>query len=280
MLSYRHGFHAGNHADVLKHLVQTLTLEHLIQKDKPLRYIDTHSATGGYALDDKLAQKTCEWQEGIGLLWERGDLPEAMSGYMSIVTNFNGSKNRLKVYPGSPSIAAEVLRPYDKLALFELHPTDFRDLNRNFRKDHRVSASHSDGFTGLKALLPPIERRAFVLIDPPYEVKEDYSTVVKALKDALQRFATGVYAVWYPMLSSEYSRTLPKKLENCGAAKWLHVTMQVKGPQAGGMFGSGMFVINPTWLLEKQLRETLPMICKQLAQSPDATFQIKTLGLD
>ncbi len=280
MLSYRHGFHAGSHADVLKHLVQVLVLEHLTRKDKPLRYIDTHSATGGYALDSAIAEKTAEWHDGIGKLWGQQNLPEALASYMEVVEAFNNYQSQLKLYPGSPAIAAELLRPYDKLALFELHSKDFRDLQGNFKGDRRVSTSHADGFHGLISLLPPVERRAFVLIDPPYEVKEDYQTVVKALKGAQQRFANGVYAVWYPMLASEHSRMFPRHLEKCGADKWLHVTMQVRGPHTGGMFGSGMFVINPPWMLEKQLKETLPLVCKLLAQSPDASFKIKTFGLD
>ena len=284
MLSYRHGFHAGNHADVLKHLIQTLVLEHLTAKEKPLRYIDTHAATGGYTLDSAFSEKTSEWQQGIGQLWNKTDLPAPVTRYLEVVSSFNNnssnSKGQPKLYPGSPSIAAELLRPYDKLALFELHSADFRDLKNNFHGDRRVNTSNSDGFHGLISLLPPIERRAFVLIDPPYEVKEDYNTVAKTLKGALQRFATGVYAVWYPILTSEHSRMFPRKLENCGADKWLNVTMQVRGPHTEGMFGSGMFVINPPWLLEKQLKEALPVICKQLAQSPDAGFKIKTCGLD
>ncbi|CAM3753354.1 23S rRNA (adenine(2030)-N(6))-methyltransferase RlmJ [Parendozoicomonas haliclonae] len=280
MLSYRHGFHAGNHADVLKHLVQTLVLEHLTKKEKPLRYIDTHSATGGYALDDAFAQKTSEWQEGIGQLWQAENLPEELSSYLDVIREFNSNSEKLKVYPGSPSVAEALLRPYDKLALFELHSADYRDLVRNFEGDRRVSTSNTDGFKGLISLLPPVERRAFVLIDPPYEVKDDYKTVIKTLEGAMQRFATGVYAVWYPMLDSEHSRMFPRNLERMGAQKWLHVTLQVRGKQTGGMYGSGMFVVNPPWMLEKQLKDVLPQLTARLKQSPDATFNIKSFGMD
>ena len=280
MLSYRHGFHAGNHADVLKHLVQTLIIQHLAKKDKPIRYIDTHSATGGYSLSDSFSQKTSEWEEGIGQLWNQENLPEPVQHYVDVVKAFNGESKKLKHYPGSPAVAAELFRPQDKLQLFELHPADSRELGRNFQKDRRVKVTHGDGFAGVKALLPPVERRALVLIDPPYEVKDDYNTVIKALKGAIQRFATGVYAVWYPEINSEHSRMFPRKLERCGADRWLHVTMQVRGNNTEGMFGSGMFVINPPWLLEKQLRESLPELIKLLRQNPDAGFTIKTHGLD
>ena len=280
MLSYRHGFHAGNHADVLKHLVQTLVIQHLTKKDKPVRYIDTHSATGGYSLSDTFAQKTCEWEEGIGQIWNKDKLPEPVQKYVKVVKAFNGDNQNLKLYPGSPAVAVELFREQDKLQLFELHPADSRELDRNFQRDRRVNVTQGDGFAGLKALLPPVERRALVLIDPPYEVKDDYNSVIKALKGALQRFATGVYAVWYPEINSEHSRMFPHKLERCGAERWLHVAMQVRGNNTEGMFGSGMFVINPPWLLEKQLRESLPALIKALGQNPDADFTIKTHGLD
>ncbi|WP_281645642.1 23S rRNA (adenine(2030)-N(6))-methyltransferase RlmJ [Parendozoicomonas sp. Alg238-R29] len=280
MLSYRHGFHAGNHADVLKHLVQSLVIEHLARKDKPIRYIDTHSATGGYSLSDSFAQKTCEWEDGIGRLWGKDNLPEHLSTYLNAVSAFNNNEKELKLYPGSPALAAELFRPYDNIQLFELHPADSRELARNFKGDRRVKVTQGDGFSGLKALLPPVERRALVLIDPPYEVKDDYNAVIKTLKGALQRFATGVYAVWYPEINSEHSRMFPHKLERCGADRWLHVTMQVRGNNTEGMFGSGMFVINPPWLLEKQLKESLPTVVKALAQNPDAGFTIKTKGLN
>ncbi len=280
MLSYRHGFHAGNHADVLKHLVQSLVIEHLIKKDKPVRYIDTHSATGGYALNSAQSQKTNEWQEGIGPLWNNSNLPECMEPYMEAVKAFNRGKSSLEHYPGSPSIATELFRPYDSLQLFELHPADSRELARNFQNDRRVKVSQGDGFSGLKGLLPPAERRALVLIDPPYEVKDDYATVIKSLKSSLQRFATGVYAVWYPMINSEHSRMFPHKLERCGADRWLHVNLMVRGNNTEGMFGSGMFIINPPWMLETQLKEAMPALVKLLAQNPDAGFTLKTHGLD
>ena len=280
MLSYRHGFHAGNHADVLKHLVQSLVIEYLTRKDTPVRYIDTHSATGGYALDDAFAKKTSEWTEGIGKIWQNPELPETLNTYLEVVKDFNNHNQKLKLYPGSPSLAAALLRRQDRLSLFELHPADSRQLARNFEKDRRVKVTQSNGFAGLKALLPPLEKRALVLIDPPYEVKDDYNTVVKSLKEALRRFAVGIYCVWYPQLDSEHSRTFSHKLEKCGAQRWLHVTMNVRGNNTSGMYGSGMFVINPPWLLEKQLKETLPKLVELLGETPDASFTLKTHGLD
>ncbi|MCL6270376.1 23S rRNA (adenine(2030)-N(6))-methyltransferase RlmJ [Sansalvadorimonas sp. 2012CJ34-2] len=280
MLSYRHGFHAGNHADVLKHLVQSLVIEYLTRKDKPIRYIDTHSATGGYSLEDDFAKKTAEWKEGIGKIWQKPDLPEALSDYLEAVSKFNNNNQKLKLYPGSPSIAANLLREQDRLSLFELHPADSRQLARNFEHDRRVRVSQGDGFAGLKSLLPPLEKRVLILIDPPYEVKDDYNTVIKSLKEAFKRFAVGVYAVWYPRLDSEHSRRFGHKLEKCGAQRWLHVTLDVRGNNTAGMFGSGMFVVNPPWLLEQQLKETLPQLTSMLSETPDAGFTLKTHGMD
>ena len=282
MLSYRHGFHAGNHADVLKHLTQALVLEYLTRKDKPFCYIDTHSGAGDYSLEHSFAQKTAEWEEGIGRLGPIKDLPEAMKTYLDVVCECADSDKleKLRYYPGSPSVAAALLRPYDRIRLFELHPADSRELARNFRDDRRVKVDNQDGFAGLKGLLPPIERRGLVLIDPPYEVKEDYRTVLKSLKCSLERFAQGIYAVWYPRIDSEDSRTFAHRVEKCGAERWLHVTLQVRGNHTGGMYASSMFVINPPWLLKEQLEQALPVIVEKLGQDPDARFTIRTHGLD
>ncbi len=280
MLSYRHGFHAGNHADVLKHLVQSLVIEYLTRKDKPVRYIDTHSATGGYELDHEFARKTAEWVDGIGKIWKQADLPEQLGTYLDVVKEFNNNQQKLKLYPGSPSIAAALLREQDRLSLFELHPADSRQLARNFERDQRVRVTQDNGFAALKSQLPPLEKRALVLIDPPYEVKDDYNTVIKSLKEAFKRFAVGIYGVWYPLLDSEHSRSFGHKLERCGAQRWLHVTLNVRNSNTAGMYGSGMFVINPPWLLEQQLIEVMPRLVKLLGENPDAGYTLKTCGLD
>ena len=279
MLSYRHGFHAGNHADVLKHLVQTLVIKYLTRKDTPIRYIDTHSATGGYELDSEFARKTSEWVDGIGRLWKQSACPDHLNDYLDIVQTFNNNKT-LKLYPGSPSIAAALLRKQDRLNLFELHPADSRQLARNFKTDRRVKVHTEDGFAGLKSLLPPLEKRALVLIDPPYEVKADYNTVIKSLKEALKRFAVGVFCIWYPRLDSEHSRMFGNRLESCGAQRWLHITLDVRSSHSGGMFGSGMFVINPPWLLQQQLQEVLPWLVECLGENADAKFTLNSCGLD
>src|SRR5674476_1008008 len=193
MLSYRHAFHAGNHADVLKHYIEVQLLRYLSQKDKPFWYIDTHAGAGCYSLDSGYATQNAEYQSGIARLWDRDDLPASLAEYVALVKHINPD-GQMKLYPGSPLIALELLREQDRMRLFELHPTDSEILQENFA-GHGAQAlmQTADGFGALKALLPPPPRRALVLIDPPYEDKQDYQRVVEMIKDSLTRFATGTY---------------------------------------------------------------------------------------
>src|SRR5688572_21474291 len=197
MLAYRHACHAGNHADVLKHVVFTRVLRYLNQKDKPYRLVDTHAGAGGYSLEGQYAQKKAEYAEGIGRLWERDDLPEAVADYLSCVREFNPD-GRLAQYPGSPAFAQMLLRPQDQLRLFELHNTDHRILASYLGETKGVQVFNADGFDGLKGHLPPPSRRGLVLMDPSYEGHNDYGRVIASLREALLRFAEGVYMVWYP----------------------------------------------------------------------------------
>lgn len=277
MLSYRHAFHAGNHADVLKHIVLIQLLEYLNQKDKPYVYVDTHAGAGCYSLDKGHAVKLAEFADGIGRLWERKDLPPAVADYMKQVRALN-PKGSLSLYPGSPWLAAQLARKDDRLRLYELHSSDLRLLNQTFADaGKRVQIHPTDGFAGLKASVPPISRRGLVLIDPSYEVKTDYADVVTAVKDALQRFATGTYAVWYPQLAKADAKLLPAKLKELPAKSWLHVSLQVATPSRDGfgMAGSGMFVLNPPWTLEATLREVMPWLVEVLAQDEGARFTLE-----
>ena len=192
MLSYRHAFHAGNHADVLKHFIEVQLLLYLSQKDKPFWYIDTHAGAGCYSLDSGYATQNAEYENGIARLWKRDDLPAPLTAYVALVKRLNPDGNMM-LYPGSPLVALELMREQDKLRLFELHPTDHEILQENFAAyGSRVLMQKADGFAALKALLPPPPRRALVLIDPPYEEKQDYQRVVSALREGLKRFANGV----------------------------------------------------------------------------------------
>lgn len=280
MLSYRHAFHAGNHADVLKHFVQVELLRYLNQKDKPWWYIDTHAGAGAYELNHGFAAKNAEFESGIARIIDAPDLPEAMRPYIDLVRRLNGP-GALRYYPGSPWFAAELMREDDRMRLFELHPADADLLARNFEEIARqLIIDAADGFKGLRAYLPPPPRRALVLIDPPYEVKTDYRTVVSTLKDALQRFATGTYAVWYPLLQRPECHELPRQLKELPAKAWLHVNMTVHKPALSGlgMHGSGLVILNPPWTLAKTLESTLPWLTEKLGQDSHARFQIETGG--
>ena len=266
MLSYRHAFHAGNHADVLKHFIEVQLLRYLAQKDKPYWYIDTHAGAGCYELDSGYATQNAEFESGIARLWARNDLPAALADYVAQIKRLNPD-GQLKLYPGSPLVAQQLLREQDRMRLFELHPTDNEILRRNFAEQgSRVLIQQSDGFGALKALLPPPPRRALVLIDPPYEDKKDYPRVVSELKEGLKRFANGVYAVWYPQLQRAEARQLPEELKKLPVKSWLNVALSVQGlnEDGFGMYGSGMFIINPPWNLYAALQEVMPYLVEVL----------------
>ena len=281
MLSYRHAFHAGNHADVLKHFLLVQLLRHMRQKETPFWVIDTHAGAGVYALDTGYAAKLAEHTDGIGRLWNRSDLPAPLAEYVNLVRELNPD-GKLRAYPGSPWLAQRLLRPDDRLRLFELHSSDSALLQDNFRAwgadvQRRTIIAPTDGYAGLKAVLPPLPRRGLVLIDPSFEDKRDYNTVVIALTDALTRFATGTYMLWYPQLVRTDSQRLPAALKTLPAKSWLHVSLSVCAPAEDGfgMRGSGLFIINPPWTLHKTLREVMPYLVKVLGRDAGAGFVLE-----
>ena len=292
MFSYRHAFHAGNHADVLKHFIAIQLLQYLNQKDVAYSYIDTHSGAGVYQLDGNFASKNAEYETGIARLWERSDLPAALQEYVDLIKGMNPS-GKLRYYPGSPYCAEQVAREQDRLRLFELHPADAKLLADNFRKleEHkaaqgirptvrgkRILIERSDGFASLKALLPPPSRRAMVLIDPPYEDKQDYKKVKDALAVALERFPGGTYAVWYPLLQRMESRQFADKLKQLPNIEWLNVvlTTRTPGPDGFGLHSSGMFIINPPYTLEPMLKEVMPFLVQALGVDSGARFILQS----
>ncbi|MFC3874127.1 23S rRNA (adenine(2030)-N(6))-methyltransferase RlmJ [Neisseria musculi] len=276
MLSYRHAFHAGNHADMLKHFTLFLVLEYFNRKNKPYWYIDTHSGAGLYDLGGSEAQKVGEHQQGIGRLRQAQNLPALLQAFAG---RLNSMLPQPGLYCGSPWLALSLTRPADKLRLFELHPADFQHLQHNMqaRLGRRGLTLQADGYQGLVSLLPPPARRAVVLIDPPYEEKQDYTRVVNTLKESLKRFASGCYLVWYPCLSREESRRLPQQLGKLSPENHLQAELYVKTPRADGfgMHGSGIFVINPPYLLAQQLQQTLPALTALLAQDSGAHFVLE-----
>jgi len=277
MLSYRHAFHAGNHADVLKHIVLIHLLNYFVKKQKQFWCIDTHAGAAIYALDGTYARKNCEFESGISRLWERQDVPVPVSDYLNQVRAVN-STNALLAYPGSPQIARQMLRKQDRLRMFELHSTECNLLLRHFQGDApQVIAQSGDGFTGLQTLLPPPSRRGIVLIDPSYEDKADYQRVIIALREGLRRFATGVYAVWHPMVQRRESHQFADRLKQVARSDWLHVTLTVKeAPENGhGLSGSGMFILNPPWTLPAMLAGIMPFLVQTLSQDGHAGYELK-----
>jgi len=276
MLAYRHAFHAGNHADVLKHTVLTLLLRYMNRKDKPYRLVDTHAGAGGYSLEGRYAQKKGEFEQGIGRLWKRDDLPEALADYVALVRRFN-PEGMLEQYPGSPAFAQMLLRAQDQLRLFELHPTDHRILDSYLGSVKGAEVKNADGFEGLKSQVPPSTRRAVVLMDPSYEGHGDYGRVIASLREALERFAEGVYMVWYPQVQKLEAAQLPRRLQGLAPKGWLHarLTVQVPDAQGFGLAGSGVFVINPPFTLHDELQAVLPYLVDVLGQYDEANFLLE-----
>lgn len=279
MLSYRHAFHAGNYADVVKHIIINLIMESLCRKESPFCYLDSHAGTAFYDLGSEVAQKTGEFKEGIQLLWQ---LPETAihplaATYMRTLRAFNPGQN-LNTYLGSPAFARHFLRPQDSMTLMELHPQDVELLKTGFKGDKQVHIHQRDGFEGLIALVPPKQKRGLVLIDPSYELKQDYIAVVETLKMAHKRWQQGIYALWYPLLNEQPQERMLKKLAGSGIKKILVVELSREAshtPRA--MYGTGMVIINPPYLLEQALQELLPWLWKLLSPKAEGKWRIEWL---
>ena len=282
MFSYRHAFHAGNHADVLKHAILVQILDYFNRKDAPYWVIDTHAGAGLYALDGEWAGQSGEVVDGLDRLLGAPQPPELVTRYLRAIQDFNpdGVANR---YPGSPALTLSALRAHDKLRLFELHPTEIEVLESTLRQlgtsRRQVAIAREDGFEGLKRLLPPPTRRGIVLIDPSYEDKRDYRHTLQAVRDGLERFASGCFAVWYPLVQRVQAHEMARALERL-PVEWLHATLTVRKPSADGLglHGSGMFIVNPPWTLHEELRAALPWLTKTLDQDGHARHTLEISG--
>jgi 23S rRNA (adenine2030-N6)-methyltransferase len=274
MLAYRHAFHAGNHADVLKHCVLRQILLYMNQKEKPYWVIDTHAGAGMYSLDSEYANTKAEYLNGVARLWHRDDLPSVLADYIQLVQLCN-VRGDWSLYPGSPEVIRRTIRADDRLRLFELHPTDVEILAQHFDGDRQAKVFKADGFASLKALLPPPTRRAVIFMDPPYEIKSDYQKVIVALEEGLKRFAEGVYVIWYPILSRGDHLNMIEALNEL-SEKTLNISITVQEPdeKGFGMLGSGLFVINPPWVLKDTMQAVMPYLVEQLAQYPGAHYEI------
>ncbi len=338
MFSYRHAFHAGNHADVLKHTTLIALMKYLTQKDTALTVIDTHAGAGLYRLDGDYTETSGEAGEGIFKLISQSKVANAhterspaaikkvaapahaeagatakkpataarpagdfawapaLRDYLDVLRGLNphfaetGDAAHLKIYPGSPFIEQQFLSGRDKLKLFELHPTDYKSLAGNIEQlgvGRQVTVAREDGFEALKTFLPPPARRAMVLCDPSYEMKNDYARVAVCMADAVKRFATGTYVVWYPIIPRPEAHDLPRKLKTLAvkaARSWLHATLTVKSSKLTtdtegevirpGLPASGMFIINPPHTLKAELQAALPQMVALLGQDRNAGFTL------
>jgi len=275
MLAYRHAFHAGNHADVLKHTVLALVLRYMNLKDKGWRYVDTHAGAGGYSLEGEYANKRGEYEQGIARLLDHAvvhePLPAPLADLVALVRQFNDGK-AIRQYPGSPAIAQALMRPQDQLRLSEMHPTDHKILASYLGDVPGVEVKMTDGFAALKGHLPPITRRGVVLIDPSYEIKTDYTRALAGLRESLERFPEGTVIVWLPQVALVEATQLPQRLKaaaDAGAKKgWLNARLTVAQADARGfgMMGSSVFVANPPHTLFADLQPVLPFLAQVLAQ--------------
>lgn len=264
-MNYRHAFHAGNHADVLKHLILIYCLAHMQRKEAPLAVLDTHAGAGTYDLRSAEAKRSPEWRDGIGRLWDWPDPPQAVRAYLDAIRRFNRGPEPW-VYPGSPSLVSSMLRDQDVADVCELHPEDAGALSALFSRVDRVRVHQRDGWEALTALLPPPAPRGLVLIDPPYEAEGELERAARALGPALKRFSHGLYLWWRPLKSESALARVDAEAATQGARNTLRADLWVDTPQIEGkLVGSSMFVINPPFGLEAALREALPELAKKMA---------------
>ena len=283
-MNYRHAFHVGNFADVLKHFALTLCIERLKRKDKPFRYIDTHAGIGEYDLTSEEAQRSPEWRDGIGRLWKTdlpSDVAESFTPYLDAVQAIN-LDGQLNAYPGSPLLAANLMRSQDALRLTELHPQDAQTLRNRFHRDERVKIEERDGYEALGAYLPPPERRGVALIDPPFEDRDELAHMARAAMKAIARWPTGTFIFWRPLKDMENT----EKFDN-GLAEWLLDDMEFSSEkllladlwvreivEPGPLCGAGVVIVNPPYGLKEALVTTLPWLTETLAQSAGAGWRV------
>lgn len=267
MLSYRHMYHAGNAADVFKHALLSRLLIALSAKDKPYFYLDTHAGIGLYDLTHSWAQKAREYENGIGRLWAAKDVPQAFEPYLAIVRALNPD-GQLRYYPGSPFIAKRLVRPIDRMALVELNKVDHEELQAVFSREKHVAVQLMDAYQALKAYVPPAERRGLALIDSSFDRARELDRVLKALKDAHSRWATGMYAIWYPLMEPAAMRDFLASTERSGIRKVLRLEMVVRERDESAIIpGCGMLVVNPPWQFDREAKPMVEWLARTLLVS-------------
>lgn len=279
-MNYRHSYHAGSFVDVFKHVVLIALLQSLQRKETPFCYIDTHAGIGCYDLHSKEAKKTQEYATGIArIISQNIKVPSEVQSYLAAVQSVNptesGEGDIPRFYPGSPRIGRYFLRAQDKMVLSELHPQDVFTLKQEFYGDKQVAVHEVDGYLGLKAFVPPKEKRGLVLIDPPFEQEDEVEQIYRALKMALQRWPTGIYAVWYPLKEMRFIHNLQRKLRSLKIKKMLVAELSIYPEDSPlSLNGSGMVIINPPWQLDEQLNILLPWVWRALSPEKKGGFRV------
>lgn len=276
-MNYRHAYHAGNFADVMKHSALALVIEHMKQKDKPFFLLDTHAGTGLTDLAGEEAQKTGEFRDGIARIMAEPTPHPALAPYLATLARLGCLGPEPMSYPGSPLIARELARESDRLAFCELHPEDAASLKSLFRRDPQVTVHEMNGYAALKAMLPPKERRGLVLIDPPFEARDEFATALEGLEDATARWATGTYLIWYPVKDPSVSGAFLDALERNGPAKTLMAELYIRAVDPARMSGCGLVIVNPPWTLKDTLTELYGWLAEELAQGPGARARVEWL---
>ena len=285
-MNYRHVYHAGNFADVVKHVVLALTIEHLKLKDTPFRIIDTHAGVGLYALNHGPAERTGEWRTGIGRLFgaEAAPVPAPVAALLAPYLDLIAAQTpdapgaRITRYPGAPLIARGLMRRGDQLVVNELHADDRVRLAELFARDGQVKVLGLDGWIALKSLLPPKERRGLILIDPPFEEHNELIRLTEALKEAIRRFETGTYVIWYPIKDEKIIARFHRAIaESCARECLIAEVMLRTARHPEKLNGCGLVVVNPPWKLEAQLRVVLPHLAERLGQGEGAQSRLEWL---
>lgn len=282
-MNYRHAYHAGNFADVMKHAALARIVEYLKQKDKAFRVIDTHAGLGVYDLSSAEAQKTGEWRGGIGRLLE-ATLPAGaqtlLAPYLDAVRAAN-PEGGMRRYPGSPAIVRHLLRPQDRLTAIELHPADAAALKARFAGDFQTRVIELDGWLALGAHLPPKEKRGLVLVDPPFEEAGEFDRLAEGLKKAWRRWPGGIYALWYPIKDRKAVEAFRRELAGAGIPKILDLSLEVRPPSAEPRFdGSGLVVVNPPYPLEAEMRTLLPVLAEVVGERGTGKAKVTVLSPD
>lgn len=280
-MNYRHAYHVGNLGDVLKHIVLAQVIAYLKRKDKPFRIFDTHAGIGQYDLTSEATKKTGEWRDGIGRIMAK-DMPPAvrivLAPWLDVVTAQNAGSSELTSYPGSPALARALMRPPDRLTLTELHPKDFETLAALFAGDMQVKTIHLDGWLALNSFLPPKEKRGLVLIDPAYEVTDEFDRMTSAVIKGWAKWTSGIFALWYPLKNRRAINDMHFAFAEAGLRDVLALELSAgRSSPDSALLGSGMTIVNPPYTLAEDMATALPWLAKTLHQGPGSGWHVEQL---